>query len=78
MKILTTPGESDADYWLVCAQLCQHIIIIIFPRSSFWLWETDWATCTVVGFRGAHAAHCNFSVLSKIIGYPNLIIAAES
>lgn len=30
MKILTTPGESDADYWLVCAQLCQHIIIIFF------------------------------------------------
>lgn len=30
-----------------------------------------------VGFRGAHAARCKLSVLSKIIGYPKLIIAAK-
>lgn len=30
-----------------------------------------------VGFRGAHAARCKLSVLSKIIGYPKLIIVAK-
>lgn len=82
MKILTTPGESDADLSRRCdsraclrAALSHRLIVFFFHGSR--------AGCRnligqPVGFRGAHAARCKLSVLSKIIGYPKLIIAAKS
>lgn len=82
MKILSTPGESDADPSRRCdSRAC--LCAALSHRACWVFFRGARAGCRnligqPVGFRGAHAARCKLCVLSKIIGYPKLIIAAKS